>query len=564
MAVRIRKSPIGSNETKHRTFASSLSLTSDRATTRGPLRPRSAILTRRYRQTTAAAQGNLIRAGVLLLVLFMPLLSAYATEPAPVDPRKMTFDAVGYLPSEPDRLVFRNGLVVYLLEDHELPLITIGALLRTGGWLDPPDKVGLAALTGTVMRTGGSGGWSAAEVEDELAQFAGRMNITIGRHSGSATLDVLKKDLKRGLQLFAGALRTPAFDPAHVELAKLQAIERIRRREDEPESIASREFVKLLYGPRHPSARESSIDSVQRISREDLIAFHANTIHPNGIILGVTGDFRKDEIVASLLEVFGDWKAGPVPEVRIADVSESETQRAGIHFINKDTSQTHLRVGDLSIKENDTDYIPLAIANDILGGDAGVGRLFREVRTKRGLAYSVGSELSTGVYDQGMWLLWAETKLPSTKEVLGQLVANIERISSELVSDEELDGSKEAYVNSWIFDFSSASKIVSRLMRLEYDGLPKDFFQQVREKVLKVSKDDVLAAAKKHLRLDRVKIIAVGSGGTLSEVLSTFGHVKEIKRSSEGRIHRGRVLLRADDAVREPSYEIDLPPSVAR
>ncbi|HEU4501899.1 MAG TPA: insulinase family protein, partial [Nitrospira sp.] len=180
---------------------------------------------------------------MLLLVLFMPLLNAYATEPAPVDPRKMTFDAVGYLPSEPDRLVFRNGLVVYLLEDHELPLITIGALLRTGGWLDPPDKVGLAALTGTVMRTGGSGGLSAAEVEDELAQFAGRMSIAIGRHSGSATLDVLKKDLKRGLQLFAGALRTPAFDPAHVELAKLQAIERIRRREDEPESIASREFV---------------------------------------------------------------------------------------------------------------------------------------------------------------------------------------------------------------------------------------------------------------------------------------------------------------------------------
>ena len=107
---------------------------------------------------------------------------------------------------------------------------------------------------------------------------------------------------------------------------------------------------------------------------------------------------------------------------------------------------------------------------------------YSEVRTKRGLAYSVGSELSTGVYDQGMWLLWAETKLPSTKEVLGQLVANIERISSELVSDEELDESKEAYVNSWIFDFSSASKIVSRLMRLEYDGLPKDFFSAGPEK----------------------------------------------------------------------------------
>jgi predicted Zn-dependent peptidase len=484
----------------------------------------------------------------ILLVLLIPLINAYATEPAQGDPRYMTFDAVEFVPSEPDRVVFKNGLVIYLLEDHELPLVTITALLRTGSWLDPPDKVGLAALTGTVMRTGGGGGLSGAQVDDELAQFAGRMNVAIGRHSASASLDVLKKDLTRGLQLFAGALRTPAFDPALVELAKLQAIEKIRRREDEPEAIASREFIKLLYGPNHPSARESSIESVQRISREDLIAFHAHTIHPNGIILGVTGDFMRDEIVASLLEVFGTWEAGTVPQVNIAEVPQNDAQKAVVHFINKDTSQTHIRVGDLSIKENDSDYIPLAIANDILGGDAGVGRVFREVRIKRGLAYSVGSELSTGVYDQGMWLLWAETKLPSTKEVLGQLVANIQRISSEPVSDEELNESKEAYMNSWVFDFSSASKIVNRLMRLEYDGLPKDFFQEARKKVLKVSKEDVLAAAKKHLRLDRVKIIAVGSGGTLPEVLSTFGPVKEIARSSEG--PRASAVVRRADAPR--------------
>lgn len=531
MAVCVSTSLIPRNETTQRVFTPPLSLTSN-AQTR--LCSDGSVQSQGHHRATHARGCAVISGLLFFLLLLIPLVSAYATEPAIVDPRKMTFDTVEFIPPEPERVVFENGLVVYLLEDHELPLITIGALLRTGSWLDPPDKVGLAALTGTVMRTGGAGGLSAADVDEKLARFAGRVNITMGRQSGSASLDVLKKDLKRGLHIFASLLRTPTFDPAEVDLAKLQAIERIRRREDEPESIASREFVKLLYGSGHPTARESSIESIGRIGRDDLIAFHQNTIHPNGIILGVTGDFTKGEMVAALLDVFGDWETGIVPEVKIADVPTSEAERAVIHFINKDTSQTHLRVGHLSIKEDDSDYIPLAIANEILGGDSGVGRLYNEVRTKRGLAYSVGSELSTGVFDQGMWLLWAETKLPSTTEVLGEMVTNIERISSELVSDEELARSKEAYVNSSVFDFSSASKIVSRLVKLEYDGLPKQFFLQLREKVLQVSKHDVLAAAKKYLRLDRLKIIAVGSGGALSKPLSTFGNVHSLADESDG------------------------------
>ncbi len=490
----------------------------------------------RLSRQMADAIGTTIGLCVLLLALRGPLLAADAAEPVMIDPRTLTFESIPFVPPEPDRVVLENGMVIYLLEDHELPLITIGALIRTGSWLDPPDKVGLAALTGTVMRTGGGGGLSAVEVDEELAQFGGRMNIAIGRQSGSASLEVMRKDLRRALPLFAGLLRTPAFNPGDVELAKLQAMERIRRNEDEPESIASREFIKLLYGPRHPTARESTIESVGRISREDLVAFHGSTIHPNGIILGVTGDFMKDEMVKSLREVFGDWQEGPVPEIKIDDVSEGEAATAVIHFINKNTSQTHLRAGRLSVKETDADYIPLVVANDILGGDALIGRLFTEVRTKRGLAYSVGSELSTGMHNQGMWLVWAETKLPSTKEVLGQLTANIERMRTEPVSDAELTQAKESYVNSSVFDMSSPSKIVSRLMKLEYDGLPEDFYQQLREKVLAVSKEDILAVGRKYLRVDRLKIMAVGSGGALSKELSPFGNVQEISLKAEQEI----------------------------
>ena len=290
----------------------------------------------------------------------------------------------------------------------------------------------------------------------------------------------------------------------------------------------------MLYGADYFSARESSLDSITRITREDLVTFHRDTISPNGMILGVTGDFKKDEILAALRKVFGDWKRGTVSELRIADVPEAELSRPVVRFVSKETSQTHLRLGHLSIKENDPDYVALAIANDILGGSSFRSRLFNDVRTKRGLAYSVGSRLNTGTHDQGVWLMRAETKLTSTQEVIERFVANIERMRAEPVSDTELAEAKEAYVNSFVFSFASPSAIVSRLVELEYDGLPKDFLQQLRAKVVALTKEQVQAAAKRHLRPDRLKIVAVGSGEALPKALATFGDVKEIKLSPEG------------------------------
>ena len=473
----------------------------------------------------------------LLAVVVLLLVSgsvAYSADLQVEDPRTMTFEPVEFSPPEPERVVLDNGLVVYLLEDHELPLVTLTATMRTGSWLDPADKVGLAAMTGSVMRTGGGGGLSAEQVDAELEQFAGDVHIGIGRQSGSASLDVLSKDLNRGLEIFAGLIRSPAFEPARLELTKLQAIEAIRRRQDSPGSIVSREFSKALYGANHPTARESSIDSIKRLTRQDLIAFHRSTIHPNGMLLGVTGDFTRDEMLALLRKVFGGWQKGTVPELKIPDVSEADLSQAVVRFINKDTSQTHLRVGHLSIKENDPDYVALAIANDILGGSSFRSRLFNDIRTKRGLAYSVGSRLYTGMHDQGVWMMRAETKMTSTQEVIERFVANMERMRKEPVTDGELAEAKEAYVNSFVFSFASPSAIVSRLIELEYDGLPKDFLQQLRAQVIQLTKEDVLAAATKHLHPDRLKIIAVGSGDALTKALSAFGDVKEIKLSPEG------------------------------
>lgn len=490
---------------------------------------------RKYvRGETLEVRRSAMGVGLLIISILLPALSACAAEMMLGDPRQMTFKTVEFTPPDADRVVLNNGMVVYLLEDHELPLVSMTATIRTGSWLDPAEKLGLASLTGSTMRSGGGGGLSAERVDEDLEQFAGAVGISIGRQSGSASLDVLSKDLKRGLQIFSGLIRTPAFEPTRVELAKLQAIEGIRRRQDNPGSIAGREFGKLLYGADHPSARESSIESITRITRDDLVAFHRKTVHPNGMMLGVTGDFDKSIILAMLRDVFGDWEKGAVPILTIADVPQSPTAKPVVRFVNKGTSQTHLRIGHLSIKEQDPDYVALAIANDILGGSSFRSRLFNDVRTKRGLAYSVGSRLNSGVHDQGIWLMRAETKLPSTQEVTARFVANMERMRSELVTDSELAEAKEAYVNSFVFSFASSSAIVGRLMELEYDGLPKDFLQQLRARVIALTKEEILAAAKKHFNPERLTIVAVGSGEALPKLLSGFGEVKEIKLAPEG------------------------------
>jgi zinc protease len=467
---------------------------------------------------------------ILLLLLTAPGLAA---DLAANDPRAMRFPTVNFNPPDADRVVLENGMIVYLLEDHELPLVTVNATLKTGSWLDPADKVGLAGLTGAVMRTGGSTAMSPEEIDEELEQLAANVSISFAKESGSASLDVLKKDLKRGMHIFADLLRRPAFEESRVDLAKLQALEGIRRRQDSPGSIVGREFAKLLYGATHPSARETTTRSIDSLTREDLVAFYQRTVHPNGIILGVTGDFDKTSLLALLREVFGDWGKGAVPDIAIPPVPETDFNAGAVRFVNKDTSQTHLRVGHLTIKETDPDYVAVAIANDILGGSSFRSRLFNDVRTKRGLAYSVGSGLRASVYDQGVWLMRAETKLSSTQEVVNRFVANMERMRNEPVTDLELEEAKEAYVNSFVFSFTSASSIVSRLMDLEYDGLPKDWLQQIRDKVVKLTKEDIQRAAKAHFNPDRLRILAVGSGEALSKVLAGFGEVKEITLTPE-------------------------------
>jgi len=473
------------------------------------------------------------RLPVFTLALVLTASAAFAQTAPLGDPRAMKFDPVTFSVPEVERVVLENGIVVYLLPDPELPLVTVSALIRTGSIYEPADRVGLAGLTGAVMRTGGTARMTGDQIDEELEFLAANVSVGIGSEQGEASLDILKKDLPRGLALFADMLREPAFEPAKVEQAKRQALEAIRRRPDNPAGIAAREFRKLLFGADHPLGRESTTETLSRITRDDLVAFHRQFFAPNALMLGVTGDFEKPAMLDALRKAFGDWTPRPLSLPAVPPVTASTAGRS-VNVLRRDLSQTHLRVGHLSVKEDDPDYFALALLDDILGGKALTSRLFKDVRSRQGLAYSVGSVLQPGNAGPGFFLLHALTKGPTTYQTLSSMLDHMERLQQEPVSTDELQLAKDAFLNSFVFSFANPRQIVDRLMSLEYDGLPKDFLQRFRDSVVTLTREDLLRVARRHLHPDRVVILAVGRDGDFEKPLSAFGRINVLTLKTGG------------------------------
>jgi len=441
--------------------------------------------------------------------------------------KDLKFKPLEFKPPAVDRVELPNGMILFLAEDHELPVVNISARIRTGSIYEPADKVGLADLTGTVMRTGGTKNRTAEEINEELEFMASTVETSIGDESGSAGLFTLKKNLDKSLEIFADVLMNPIFAEDKVELAKAKALEYIRRRDDSPQGIAQREFEKLVYGKMHPLARTPEIETVNRIKREDLVAFHQKYFHPNVVMLGITGDFNKAEMIEKIEKAFAGWERAKVeyPEVELADTSA----KSSIALFDKDINQTNLIIGHLGTKVTNPDYPAIRVMDMILGGGGFTSRLYKRVRNDEGLAYGIWSSYDPGFRDYGVFQIVLQTKTESTREAISSVLEELKRLTQEEVSDEELQIAKDQYLNSFIFRFDTREKIVQRKMLYEYYGLPPDFLETLRDKILKVTKEDILQAARQYLHPDHLVILAVGDRNQIEKDLAALGPVNILK-----------------------------------
>lgn len=464
-----------------------------------------------------------MRARIMFLLSFFLLIATIAGSQSPYD---LKFPPVNPVKTPAvDRIVLKNGMMLYLIEDHELPLISISARIGAGSIDEPADKVGLASLTGRVMRMGGTASLSGDQMDDKLESLAASVETGIGQTSGSASLSTLKENFDVVLPVFADVLMHPAFPQEKIELAKVQAKTGISRRNDDPDEIASREFDKLIYGSDSVYARQTEYLTIDSITRQDMVAFHQKYFYPNNVMMAVWGDFQTKDLVRKIEAAFKDWKKGPA--VRPKPPGVDYKYESSVYFVRKeDVNQSTIALGHIGGMANNPDYFALLVLNDVLGAFS--GRLFERVRSQQGLAYSVGGGYESNFEYPGEFYISASTKSESTVQAVQSMLHEIELLRKEEITEEELAVAKESFLNSFVFYFDTKSEVVNRIMRYDWYGYPRNFLEMTKEKVEKVTRADILRVAQKYLHPDQVKILVVGNDKEFGQPLSTLGNVHEI------------------------------------
>lgn len=437
----------------------------------------------------------------------------------PSDYSKLTYPPLPEIKlPEYERYKLENGMVVYLVEDHQLPLVTGKAILRTGARFELNSQVGLAEITGELMRTGGTKTHTEDELDQILEQKAASVETGIGKTSGSASFSALSNDLESVLDLFAEVIREPIFAENQLEFEKNTLKGEIARRNDNPGSIAKREFAKLIYGENSPYARTVEYENLDNISRDDVMEFYQTYIRPDQMIFGIVGDFNLDEVKKMIQSAFGDWQVStPSPNLNIA--TPSQNIKKGLFFINQpQLTQSNILLGHLGGTFNNPDYPTLSVVNGILNGQG--GRLYNQIRSTQGLAYSVYGYWSAGYDYPGVFLAGGQTKSETSVEFVESLLKEIDKLSTQRITEAELNHAKESILNSFVFKFAEPSQTLSRLMTYEYFGYPKDFIFQYQKGVKETTIEDVLRVAKKYLKPEQIVTLIVGNEEVIKPSLS--------------------------------------------
>ncbi len=442
------------------------------------------------------------------------------------DPAALEFDTVTFDEPTPERVVLANGLVVYLLEDHALPLVSGAAFVKTGSIYDPKAKSSLAALTADLMRSGGSAGRSADAIDERLETLAAAVEVSADELFTTASFSSLTENVEEVLDIFAGVLMKPEFAPERIDLAKGRALEGIRRENDDPVGIAVREFYRrVAHG--HPAGYIPTAATVNAVSRADMVAFHGRYFKPGETALAVSGDFRRAEMVALLEASLGGWPKAQVTYPKLPPYNPDPTPR--IYHAQKDLGQSIVLMGRPSVYAYGPNYSALSVADAVLGSGGFSSRIFTEVRTKRGLAYSAGSQVEQGFRYPGTLLVFAFTRTDATGQVIELLQREMRKMTAEPVSEAELEVQKSNILNGAVFRFTSPAAIVQRTARAtEVLGLGADYYDRYIAQVETMTPAKVLEVAKGEFRPDDMVIMVVGDAAQFDRPLSDFGEVEEI------------------------------------
>ena len=465
------------------------------------------------------------RSCILLLMAIVVALVPHSAGQA-ADWRQIPIPSLpAFHPQEPKRFELPNGMVIFLQEDHELPIIDGIARVRGGSRSEPANKVGLVDVYGEVWRTGGTKNQTGDQLDDYLEIRAAKVETNGGVDSTTISWSCLKGDFDDVFKAFNDVLREPEFRADKLDLAQKEMYDSISRRNDEVGQIAQRESTKLAYGADNPYARQPEYATVAAVTRQDLVNWHHSHVHPNNIILGIVGDFDSATMEAKLRQAFGDWPKGP-------PVKESEVEfhpaKPGYYLVPKeDVNQTSIRMTDLGIRRDNPDYYAAQVFNEAFGGGFS-SRLFKSIRTAQGLAYGVGAGIGSAFDHAGIVRVSMSTKSATTVESIQALYKEIDGLQTNPISDDEIQRAKDAILNSFVFNFDSPEKVLRERMAYEFYGYPPDFLERYRAGIEKVGREDVARTAAKYLHKDKLAVLVIGNTADFDKPLPSLGPVTQL------------------------------------
>ncbi|MEO6007252.1 MAG: pitrilysin family protein, partial [Vicinamibacteraceae bacterium] len=420
------------------------------------------------------------------------------------------------------------GMVVMVIEDHELPLVNVTARVRTGSLLEPAEKTGLTGLVGTVLRSGGTTTRPPDALDEFLEARAASIETGMSADSASASMSALKADTPAIMEAFADVLRNPAFDAGRLKIAVTGVTSAIARQNDSPQGIVQREFTKAIQGADSPFGRTTTYASVGAVTRDDLVAWHKKYFHPNRVILGVVGDITVDEARTLVTKAFGDWAKGPA----IADtwpVPRTAPQPGVYEAVKADSTQSFVAVGHQGeLLRTSPDYVAVTVMNEVLAGGF-TSRLFGKIRTELGLAYSVGGSVNSNWTRVTPFQMQMSNRADATVRAIEALITEAKLLATtKPATDAELKLAKDAILNSFVFNNDSAEEVLGQQLAFEYYGQPLDWLDKYRVAVEKVTAADVARVAAKYIHPDRFTIVVVGPAEGRDKPLSALGTVKTL------------------------------------
>ncbi|KAK9830103.1 hypothetical protein WJX72_009788 [[Myrmecia] bisecta] len=425
-----------------------------------------------------------------------------------------------------EQVVLPNGLRVFMMEDHEVPLVKGLLFMRGGQRASPPDKVGVATISASVQRAGGSVAHPGPELDQELEQLAAYLEGGAGGEAITLGFECLKEDSNKVLGLLTEVVTDPALPQDKINQYKAQVLNILEHTNDNTSSIPRRELAKLMYGRDSVFARQPTPDQVRGITRQDIRDYLAAWERPDGAVFGISGDFEPAAMKAAIRSTLGAWHTDPsqprkpplVPNTPLPDLQATGGR---VFLVDRPgATQATVALGEVGVVQTDPDAFALDVLNDILNSFG--GRLFDQIRSKEGLAYSVSGGWNTSAADhKGLFVAGGETAAPA--EFLNLLQKALQEATEAAPSEQELAAAKAASLNSFVFNFASTGSQLQRMCIFALLGIPQDYLFQYKAGIEAVTAQDVLEAAQRHLHPAQQTVVMAADAGLIRQRLVDQG-----------------------------------------